>query len=308
MYGVEEGKQIKDGYTREEVPCIICGIKDEDLLFYAPERIVRCKHCGLIYNNPRLDYKSLEKIYSKEYFVIEATVPGVDYKAYANYIEEEPIIIRSMNARMKKVESFAKHKGRLLDIGCAAGFSLLAAQKRGWEAEGIEYSEFCVNYARSRGLKVHQGTLESFVGNEESLDAITMWDYLEHSPNPLRDLRICFSLLKKGGVILLSIPNVDSWSFKLLKKKWIGFKNIEHLYFFSRKTLVKLAHMAGLNMEDCFYHGKYVSLSFFLSRVQYYIRFKPLLTLIEKMANTEKTKTISFYFNPFDILNVVLRK
>jgi len=308
MCGVKKGKKSEDGYTREEVHCIICGVKDEDFLFYTPERLVRCRRCGLIYNSPRLDSKSLKKIYSKEYFVIEGNTSGIDYKAYANYIEEEPVITRSMSSRMKKVESFAKTKGHLLDIGCATGFSLLAAQKRGWEAEGIECSGFCVNYAQSRGLKVHQGTLEDFPGNEESLDAITMWDYLEHSPDPLKDLRICCSLLKKGGIVLLSIPNVDSWSFRLLKEKWIGFKNIEHLYFFSRKTLAKLAHLADLNMEDCFYHGKYVSLSFFLSRIQYYIQFKPILTLVKKMANTDKARKISFYFNPFDILNVVLRK
>jgi 2-polyprenyl-3-methyl-5-hydroxy-6-metoxy-1,4-benzoquinol methylase len=283
-------------------------VNDEEFLFYAPERIVRCRRCGLMYCNPRLDSKSLAKIYSKEYFVINGNDRGIDYKAYANYIEEEPVITRSMTKRMRKVEWFAKGKGCLLDIGCAAGFSLVAAQERGWKAEGIEYAEFCVNYARSRGIKVHQGTLHDFLGEEESVDAITMWDYLEHSLNPLKDLRICNSLLKKGGIIVLSIPNVDSWSFRLLKERWIGFKNIEHLYFFSRKTLAQLAQLAGLHMEACFYHGKHVSLSFFLSRVQYYIRFKPLSTLVEKIANTDKAKKISFYFNPFDILNAVLRK
>ncbi len=76
----------------------------------------------------------------------------------------------------------------MLDIGCAAGFSLIAARERGWEAEGIECSEFCVQYARSRGLTVHQGSLHDYPGKNESMDAITMWDYLEHSPDPLGDL------------------------------------------------------------------------------------------------------------------------
>ena len=108
--------------------------------------------------------------------------------------------------------------------------------------------------------------------------------------------------------MLLSIPNIDSWSFYLLKKKWIGFKNIEHLYFFSRETLSKLGLLAGLKTEACFYHGKHVSLSFFLSRVQYYIKLKAIHNLVEKIADTDKAKNISFYFNPYDILNIVLRK
>ncbi|KPJ62036.1 MAG: hypothetical protein AMJ42_00290 [Deltaproteobacteria bacterium DG_8] len=308
MCGVKEDKKTENGYTREEVPCIICGVKDEEFLFYTPERIVKCRRCGLIYNNPRLDFESLKKIYAKEYFVIDNDNTGTNYKAYANYIEEEPLIIRSMHRRMRRVEALSSGKGCLLDVGCAAGFSLIAAQQRGWEAEGIDFSSFCVNYARSRGLRVHQGTLEDFPGKEESMDVITMWDYLEHSPDPLGDLKICHSLLKRGGVIVLSTPNVDSWSFHLFKKNWIGFKNIDHLYFFSRQTLSKLTGMAGLTMEHSFYHGRDVSLSFLLSRVQYYIPFKSLLNLLEKMANKEKVKKISFYINPYDILNVVLRK
>jgi len=297
-----------DTYSREEVACNLCKVTDEEFLYCAPERIVRCKRCGLIYCNPRLDAQSLGEIYSKDYFVLDEQSSGIDYKAYANYIGEEPVITRSMIKRMKKLEQFAERKGTLLDVGCAAGFSLIAARKLGWKAEGIEFSEFCVNYARSRGLAVHQGSLHDYPGHKESIDAITMWDYLEHSSDPLGDLRICSSFLKQGGTILLSIPNVDSWSYRLLGKKWIGFKNIEHLYFFNRNSIEKIARAAGLTVERSFYHGKYVSLSFFLSRIQYYINFTALHALIEKIAANERTQHISFYFNPYDILNVVLRK
>lgn len=306
----ETGKSaiLEGQYTREEVMCNICGIKDEQFLTNIPERVVQCRRCGLVYLNPRLDNESLKKVYSREYFVSESSDPGIDYPVYADYIGEELIIMRSMHLRMKKVEKYTEKKGRLLDIGCAAGFSLLAAQQRGWSAEGIEISDFCVNYARSRNLKVHHGTLANYPGETESFDAITMWDYLEHSSDPLNDLKICVSLLKKGGIVICSIPNIDSWSYRLFRRKWIGFKNIEHFYFFSRSTLAKLAKAAGLHLERCYYLGKYVSLSFYLSRVQYYTSFKPILVLVEKLANTKPAKCISFYFNPFDILNVVMRK
>lgn len=308
MSGDKSAGCISDGYTREEVNCNLCGIRDEELLFFSPERIVRCRRCGLIYCNPRLDARSLARIYSKDYFVRDQRDAGIDYKAYADYIGEEPVIIRSMIKRIKKVERFSPGKGKMLDVGCAAGFSLIAARERGWHAEGIECSEFCVQYARSRGLLVHQGTLRDYPGSEESIDAVTMWDYLEHSPDPLGDLTACRRLLRQGGVILLSIPNVDSWSYRLLGRKWIGFKNIEHLYFFSRNTIGKLARRAGLSLERCFYHGKFVSLSFFLSRIQYYVRTNTLHRIVEKIAAHERSRRISFYFNPYDILNVVLRK
>jgi SAM-dependent methyltransferase len=308
MSGADTTRHVNDGYTREDVPCIICGVKDEEFQFNTPERLVKCRRCGLFYNNPRLDLEGRKKIYSKEYFVIDHDDPGTDFKAYSNYIAEEPLIIKSVTRRIKKLESFTRSKGRMLDVGCAAGFSLIAAQRRGWKAEGIEFSSFCVDYAHSRGLAVHHGTLYDFPGEKTSLDAITMWDYLEHSPNPLNDLIICHSLLKPGGVVMLSIPNVDSWSYRLLKQNWIGFKNIDHLYFFSRNSLAKLASVAGFTLESSFYHGRDVALSFFLARMQYYTKFKPLLRAIDKIANTPSIKRISFYMNPYDILNGVLRK
>jgi len=295
-------------YSRVEVPCIICGVKDEDFLFNTPERIVQCRRCGLIYNNPRLDLESLKKVYSKDYFVVDAANPGIDYKAYSNYIEEETLIIRSMHRRLKKVEALVNGKGRLLDVGCATGFSLIAAQQRGWEAAGVELAPFCVDYAQGRGLNVYCGTIKDFPGEPESFSVITMWDYLEHSTDPIGDLKTSQMLLKKGGVIVLSTPNVDSWSFLLFKKNWIGFKNIDHLYYYSRKTLATIARMAGLSMEKSFYHGRDVALSFFLARLQYYIKFKPLLRLVEKIANRPTIKNISFYMNPYDILNAALRK
>jgi len=308
MSGTEKEQNTLESYSREEVPCVICGVQDAEFLFNAPERIVKCRRCGLVYVNPRLDVESLAKVYSKDYFVSDADDPGVDYKAYANYISDEKVILRSMNRRMKKVEKYALGKGRVLDVGCAAAFSLLAAQQRGWKAEGIEYSDFCVDYARSRGLNVHHGGLDNFQGTPESFEAITMWDYLEHSSNPLEELKTCNRLLKERGVLVLSIPNVDSWSYALFKDKWIGFKNIEHFYFYSRKTLTRIAEMAGFELEHSFYQGKYLSLSFFLSRVQYYTDFRPLLKAVENVANCRLAKNISFYLNPFDILNVVLRK
>lgn len=308
MYGDNPAVIQGNDYTRENVPCVICGVQDEEFLFHAPERIVRCRRCGLVYVNPRLDVASLARIYTKDYFVSDSDDPGVDYKAYADYIGEERVILRSMHRRTKKVEQYAREKGKILDIGCAAGFSLIAARDRGWNAEGIEFSDFCVSYGRSRGLTIHHGGLNTYEGTAGSFDAVTMWDYLEHSCNPVEELRACNMLLKEGGVVVLSIPNVDSWSYPLLKEKWIGFKNIEHFYFYSRESLRKIAAMAGLRFEASFYQGKYLSLSFFLSRVQYYTSFTPLLRAIEKIANRKIAKNISFYLNPFDILNVVLKK
>ena len=222
MSGADATLQFNDAYTREDVPCIICGIKDEAFQFNTPERLVKCRRCGLYYNNPRLDLESRKKIYAEDYFVGGSEAAGLDYKAYENYIADKPLVIKTVHRRMQKIEAALGSKGRLLDVGCAAGFSLIAAEQRGWQAEGLEFSGFCVDYAQGLGLNVQQGTLKNYQRSAETFDAITMWDYLEHSPEPLDDLKICERLLRPGGVIFLSIPNIDSWSFKLSKENGSG--------------------------------------------------------------------------------------
>ncbi len=77
MSGTEKEQNLSEGYSREEVPCVICGIRDEEFLFNTPESIVKCRRCGLVYVNPP-DWmlESLAKVYSKDYFVSDADDPG----------------------------------------------------------------------------------------------------------------------------------------------------------------------------------------------------------------------------------------
>ena len=72
--------------------------------------------------------------------------------------------------------------------------------------------------------------------------------------------------------------------------------------------MARLAQLAGFTMEKSYYHGRDVALTFFLSRVQYYIKYKPFLALLQKFAATPAIQDVSFYINPYDILNIALRK
>ena len=67
---------------------------------------------------------------------------------------------------------------------------------------------------------------------KEIYDVITMWDYIEHSPVPMNDIKESFALLKPGGLLVLATPDISSWPAKVFKKKWMVYKDHEHLYYF----------------------------------------------------------------------------
>jgi SAM-dependent methyltransferase len=97
--------------------------------------------------------------------------------------------------------------GRLLDVGTGCGFFLVAAQKRGWEAKGIEPSMQSVEVAqREYGLDVFNGTLREYNGKGQ-FDVITFNNVLEHSAEPWKELDRARNLLKSGGFIFIRFPN-----------------------------------------------------------------------------------------------------
>lgn len=286
----------------ETVACDFCG-KLDSVPFLLALRLVRCLGCGLIYAGQRLPLEVLRGIYSKEYFVShESSELGYD-----NYGEARDEIRRTFQRRLERLEKLrGGRKGRALDVGCAMGFFVEMAKENGWQAQGIDISEFCVSHAKSQGLAVEVSTLSEWKAPGGSLDLITMWDYIEHSPNPSEDLEKSYELLSPGGILALATPDVSSIPAKIFKQNWMGFKDHEHLYYFSSKILAKRLKAIGFEIAKRRFAGKYVSLEFFARRLELY--FSPVSKLILAMIQKKWIPNAEFYCNPMDITLIVARK
>jgi SAM-dependent methyltransferase len=138
--------------------------------------------------------------------------------------------------------------GRILDVGCASGIFLKMAAASGWAVEGIEPSEMLYAAAKTAlgGTgQIHRGTLEETDLPPASFDAITVWDVLEHVPDPVGFLARCHSLLKPKGHLYLNVPNLDSKEARLLGKRW-PLLLAEHLNYFNRSSLTLCGQKSGL--------------------------------------------------------------
>lgn len=138
----------------------------------------------------------------------------------------------------------------LLDIGCSNGSGVYIANQLGCRAEGIDPSEKAVNDGILRGLKLHKGFLEDVGFDDESFDAITLYEVIEHVPNPIYLLTECARILKPGGILLIGTGNIDSWTRRARKNQWDFFDMHQHgghISFYSPKSLKKLGQQVGLN-------------------------------------------------------------
>lgn len=156
-------------------------------------------------------------------------------------------------------------RGSLLDIGCWAGFLLSEAQGRGWEATGVEPSEFAARHARDQlGLDVRTGDLYAVGGGE--FDAVVMGDVIEHLPDPGKALEHVANLLAPDGVLALALPDAGSRLARMLGRRWWSVIPT-HVQYFTRASLRTLLEGRGFTVLRVRTAPKVFTVGYYLGRV-----------------------------------------
>jgi 2-polyprenyl-3-methyl-5-hydroxy-6-metoxy-1,4-benzoquinol methylase len=195
----------------------------------------------------------------------------------------------------------------VLDVGCAAGFCMSVLRERGFDVYGVEVSEAIGSHARDAlgfGDHVFIGTLQDSPFEDESFDAVFMWDVVEHVPDPRALLAKAVALLKPGGLIVLETQDIDSRFAQTLGPKWHHYKHAEHIYHFTPSVVQEMFTAAGLVPDRLThrYGGKYVSLQFIAERAG---RIHPVISKV--LAPVAKFNA-ALYLNFMDEMIATARK
>jgi 2-polyprenyl-3-methyl-5-hydroxy-6-metoxy-1,4-benzoquinol methylase len=161
--------------------------------------------------------------------------------------------------RHEMLDRIPREASVILDVGCAVGsFGKLIKSKYPSEVWGIEINEYAASIASQKLDKVICGafdeTLDLPKGN---FDCIVFNDVLEHLVDPYNALTYSKTLLREGGKIVASIPNVrffdNIWKL-LVKKDWEytqnGILDRTHLRFFTKKSIVNTFNNLGYEIES----------------------------------------------------------
>jgi 2-polyprenyl-3-methyl-5-hydroxy-6-metoxy-1,4-benzoquinol methylase len=209
-------------------------------------RYVKCRNCHLIYVNP------IEK----------ASKINGDYSKMGN--NDAPIIrVSRLRAAKSQLGLIKKHKSgtTLLDIGCGEGFFLFNASKAGYTTKGIEISRDAAEYAeREFGLDVEAKPFEELQFPENYFDVVTLWQVLEHVPYPLIFLKEVHRILKPGGLLTASTPDIEGILAKIFRRKWWNLRRL-HINQFTVKTLTDMMRRAGFNNVFSTKYREYISIS-----------------------------------------------
>lgn len=259
--------------TLEDVPCNLCGSREVEVILEAQARgsrtasdfhyaasddtplqdqLVRCRKCDLVYVSPRPKSETIAEGYAE-----------VDNTTYIQQGDERKATFDRAIQWMKKQ---GVKSGKLLDVGCGAGFFVKAAKDAGFDAMGIELSRHMAKFGReSLGVSITQGTLDSVDLPSGSFDVVTFWDVLEHVPDPTDSLQRAHRLLKPGGCLLINYPDYASIGAKLLGRAWWFLIDV-HIYYFTPATLAKLLRKCGFTPGAERRHWQTLRLGYLLQR------------------------------------------
>jgi 2-polyprenyl-3-methyl-5-hydroxy-6-metoxy-1,4-benzoquinol methylase len=223
-------------------------------------RILQCPTCGLLFRATRPAPAELEQLYDVDYFKGGEDPAGT---GYLDYVGDEDLHRAAARRRLDVLDRFAPMRGALLDVGAAAGFFVSEAQAHGWRASGLDVSTAMVEWGRSRlGVALDVGILQASPPAEASLDAVTMWDYLEHALDPDRDLRLAAAGLRARGLLALSTGDVESPVARLSGSRWHLLTPRHHNYFFSIRSLRALLDRTGFDVTSVTRPGARYSLRY----------------------------------------------
>ncbi len=259
-----------------EVPCNLCGgtsikvrfpatLDDNEALnvdafrctspgYGHHPRIVQCTRCGYVYASPRWSDEELLAAYT-----------AVEDETYVHERAGRELTFRKHLQALEKVVGPANGRS-LLDIGAYIGVFVQVAAQRGWDAWGVEPSDWAAAEAQRQGLNVIAGTQFAPELTGRQFDVITMWDVIEHVTDPKGEIRHARELLRPGGVLVLHTMDIDSLLARLMGTHWPWLMDM-HLHYFSQKTMRAMLEDVGFRVLWSGAQGRYLRLGYLATRL-----------------------------------------
>jgi 2-polyprenyl-3-methyl-5-hydroxy-6-metoxy-1,4-benzoquinol methylase len=190
-------------------------------------RVVRCRSCSHLFCHP----------------LPEGIVGSYQQVVDEEYLKHSESRRLAAQAVLRTVRRHAP-SGRLLDIGCATGDFLVAGREAGYAVEGIELSGWSCAIARSRGLRVHQETLEQFAKRSPGYDVVSLIGVIEHFTEPRREMENIARIARPGAIVVIWTGDASSLLARVLGRHWWYWQG-QHVQYFTHESLRRLVQSSG---------------------------------------------------------------
>ena len=198
-----------------------------------PLRLASCGDCGTVFQPRAPELQRLAEWY--------------EYMGHhpANY-ETTPLVERRLARLVGALEPY-RSSDRLLEVGAGGGGFARVAAARGWTVYATEISPSCAERLRkTHGERLFEGDLADVPFEPGTFDVVVMIEVVEHLIDPASYLRAAWRLLRPGGCVFLTTPNLRGVSGRHWGYRWRIITD-EHLTYFDSRSIEKLLTTAGFS-------------------------------------------------------------
>jgi 2-polyprenyl-3-methyl-5-hydroxy-6-metoxy-1,4-benzoquinol methylase len=237
--------------------CKICNGEDISVIYKGPIRdgvfgsiversqINKCNTCGIsrVDECDSFEQKNYESSTYREEMGQELSVD--DFFSHA-----DPIQIHHLDAFWP----FSFRNKVVADVGCGAGSFIDHIAGLASEVIAIEPTKMYHDSLSDRGYKVFSYANEAKTKFNNGVDIIVSFQVIEHVENPIEFLKEIYSLVKKGGKLIIATPNHDDILMKLLPKSFPSFfYRRAHRWYFDEESLSYCLEQSGFKNIDVRY-------------------------------------------------------
>lgn len=250
------------------VGCFVCGSRvfksfvngARDRMFgdKEPFSYELCAKCRLVRQNPQISPKKLKVHYpSSSYYAYQKQTSRGIFDRIRSYLLKhyyQPSLISAfVTLFIPNVPAIPSYvgKGRVLDVGCGTGDTLMALASLGWDVYGLDIDANAVRIARKRGLtNVSKGYYQDIARFPNGFfDAIRLYHVIEHLNDPVGCLTLIRRKLKADGELLVGTPNAASFAAKMFGSFWYNLDAPRHLFLFTPNNLARLVKATGFTVS-----------------------------------------------------------
>ena len=247
--------------------CPVCGSPSVKPVLFVKDYTVsgkifpvwQCDECTLRFTQDAPTAEVIGQYYKSEDY-ISHTNTG---KGLINQLYQ---LVRKRTLRQKRkflCKITAKQQGTLLDVGSGTGSFVKEMKDHGWLVTGLEPDAGARKVAKEQFNCELKNSDELFKLPVDSFDAITLWHVLEHVHDLHGYLRQLKLLLKKGGQLIIAVPNYTCFDTTVYQQYWAAYDVPRHLYHFSPGAMKVLIERLGMEIREhrpMWFDSFYVSL------------------------------------------------
>lgn len=190
---------------------------------------------------PLPSVRLLEEAYDDSYY-------GVGSRKFIAPVECVIDYFRGSRARL--ASNYLRNGDTIIDVGCGNGLFLDHLGRLGnYSRVGVELPGKAADRAsKIKGVTVIQGTISDIERDADSVELVTLFHVFEHLTEPIEALKILRKIVKTGGHVIVSFPNIDSWQALFFKELWLHLDPPRHLHLFGPRSFPAIVSDHGFRV------------------------------------------------------------